>query len=343
LKSLFDKTFINKVELKNRFIRSATIENMDSKNGHLADRITKLYEDLAKGGVGLIITSAAYLTGTSQIFPGQLGLYSDELIEEYSEFTSMVHKYGSKIFAQFDHTNLNGKIMGPMDLTLEDIKFIVTAFGDAAARAKKAGFDGVQIHSAHGGLFSKFLTPYYNNRNDQYGGSIDNRARIIFEAYQTIRDKVGSDYPIAIKINSEDCMDNGMSFDDCKYVCKELEKLGIDAIEISGGSELSGPNEGFARKISKNEGPYFKTYAEEIAKYINVPIILVGGNRDFEVMTNILNETSIEYFSLSRPLLRESDLIKRWQEKDLKPAKCVSCNKCLEAIGSGNEVSCIFG
>lgn len=342
MKSLFDKTFIKKLELKNRFIRSATVENIGGKNGHLSDKVIKLYEDLAKGGAGLIITSSMYLNETSQIFPGQFGLYNDEFAEEYAEFTSMIHKYGSKIFAQFDHTCFNGKIVGPNDLTIDEIKLMVSEFGDAAARAKKAGFDGVQIHSAHGGLFSQFLIPHFNNRNDIYGGSIQNRARIIFEAYKAIRDNVGSDYPIAIKINCEDNLEDGMSFDECKQVCKELEKLGMDAIEISGGTNSSGPNRSFARKVSKNDTPYFKAYAEEMAKILNIPVILVGGNRDFNVMTNVLNETSIEYFSISRPLLCESDLINRWQEGNLEPVKCVSCNKCLEAIGGGNEGICIF-
>ncbi len=342
MKSLFDKTFLGNVELKNRFIRSATMETAAGDKGHLTDRVFTLYEDLAKGGAGLIITSAAYISETSQIFNGQLGFYSDEFIEEYIELTSMIHKYGSKIFIQFDHTKLNEKIVGPMDVTLDDIKSIVAAFGDAAARAKKAGFDGVQIHSAHGGLFSRFLTPYYNNRNDEYSGSIDNRARIIFETYKAIRDKVGSDYSVAIKINSEDYMDNGMTFDECKHVCKQLEKLGISAVEVSGGTELSRPNEGFSRKIAKNEEPYFKAYTEQLAAAIKIPVILVGGNRDFDVMTDILNQTSIEYFSLSRPLLCEPDLINRWEEGDTKSAKCISCNKCLESMGVSKEVSCIF-
>lgn len=341
MKTLFDKTFINKMELKNRFIRSATLENIAGDNGHLTDKIIELYENLAKGGTGLIITSGAYITDDSKVINGQLGLYSDELIEEYERFTSIIHKYGSKVFIQVLYTSLDGKMLSPMDVTTDDIKAIVTAFGDAAARAKKAGFDGIQIHAAHGNLLSQFLTPYYNKRNDEYNGSIDNRAKIIFETYKAIRSNVGLDYPIIIKINSEDYMDEeGMCFDECKYVCKRLKELGIDAIEVSGGNELSRKNEGTVRKISKNEDAYFKSYAEELANDINVPVILVGGNRDFKVMTNILNQTSIEFFSLSRPLLCESNLINHWKDGNLKQAKCISCNKCLESLGNGT--SCIF-
>ncbi|AGF57022.1 2,4-dienoyl-CoA reductase-like NADH-dependent reductase (Old Yellow Enzyme family) [Clostridium saccharoperbutylacetonicum] len=340
MRTLFDKTSINKVQLKNRFIRSATTEHLADEAGFLTDRISNLYEDLAKGGVGLIITSLAYITENSKATNGQIGLYSDELIQEYEKLTSTIHKYGSKIFVQLAFVTLNGEFLTPMNVTADDIQSIVTAFGDAAARAKKAGFDGIQIHAAHGFLFSQFLSPYFNKRIDEYNGSIDNRARIIFDSYKAIRDKVGPDYPVIIKINSEDFINEGLSFDECKQVCTKLEEIGMDAIEISGGTLISPPNLGTSRKISKNEEAYFKKYAEEIAKDINVPVILVGGNRDFESISNILNQTDIEYFSLARPLLCESNLINRWKEGDFKPAKCLSCNKCLES--TEDVTRCVF-
>ena len=211
----------------------------------------------------------------------------------------------------------------------EDIRFLQHAFADAALRAKRAGFDGVQIHAAHGYVLSKFLNPYYNRRSDEYGGTIENRARMLLETYAAIRAKVGPEYPVLVKINCSDFMDQGMTFAESRYVCKRLVELGISAIEVSGGSFSSRPNEGPVRIIKKEQGPYFKQYAVEIAHEVDVPVILVGGNRDFRSMEEILNQTEIEYFSLSRPLICESDLINRWQSGDMKPARCISCNKCL--------------
>jgi len=215
---------------------------------------------------------------------------------------------------------------------------VQTAFADAAFRAKQAGFDGVQMHAAHGYLLSKFLTPYYNRREDEYGGSIENRARMVLETYKVIREKVGPVYPILVKINSEDYMEQGMTFAECKYVCRELDKIGINAIEVSGGSSSSRPNEGSARKISVEQEAYYKVYAAEIASEISTPIICVGGHRDFAALSAIINETSIEYIALCRPLIYESDLINRWKSGNRERAKCISCNKCFRRDGT----RCVF-
>jgi 2,4-dienoyl-CoA reductase-like NADH-dependent reductase (Old Yellow Enzyme family) len=222
-------------------------------------------------------------------------------------------------------------------MTKEEIILVQKSFADAADRAKKAGFDGVQIHAAHGYLLSKFLTPYYNHRTDEYGGDIENRARMVLETYKAIRAEVGPDYQVLIKINSEDFIEQGMTFADCKYLCHKLTDLGIDAIEISGGSFSSRPNEGSSRNIPPEQESYYKKYAAEIAQEIKIPVILVGGNRDVKGLTEILNNTAIEYTSFCRPFICESDLINRW-EKDTTPAKCVSCNKCYNPSGT----VCIF-
>ena len=358
MKSLFNQTQLAGLKLKNRFIRSATYDGMADKQGHMTNELFQVYENLAKGGVGAIITGLTYVSDLEEPYPGQMGIYDDSFIEDYKKLTAMSHSYDAKIFLQLAYLgsqtvpSTSGKVMWgpsavqdlfykttPQQMTTQDIFSVQEAFSNAALRAKEAGFDGVQMHVAHGYLLSKFLTPYYNRRNDSYGGDIENRAKIVFETYQAIRAKVGSEYPVLVKINCEDFMDQGMSFADCKYVCNKLVELGINAIEISGGIPSSRPNEGIIRIIKAAEQEsYFNPYAAEIAQEINVPVILVGGNRELTALTDIVNQTAIEYISLCRPLIRESDLIKRWQAGELSSAKCISCNKCFRLGGT----RCIF-
>ncbi|MGX8709924.1 MAG: NADH:flavin oxidoreductase [bacterium] len=211
------------------------------------------------------------------------------------------------------------------------------AFVRGAVRAKKAGFDGVQLHVAHGYLLSRFLTPYYNRRTDEYGGSTKNRARVVLEICRDVREAVGPDYPVLVKINCDDFMEQGFAFEECKQVCKWLQEVGLSAVEISGGTRLSRPNEGTIRKVTPDTESYFKQYAAEIAEVLDIPVISVGGHRDISKLTDIVNQTKIQYISLCRPFIREPDLINRWVSGDTTPAKCISCTKCF-----GAQTQCIF-
>lgn len=355
MKSLFEQTQFAGIKLKNRFVRSATYDGLADEQGHMTEELFQAYKNLAEGGVGTIITGLTSVTDIEQLIPRQMAIYDDSFINEYKKLTDMCHSYHANIILQLvclGSQTSAGKVMWgpssiedlgykttPDEMTPPEILLIQSAFADAALRAKKSGFDGVQMHVAHGYLLSKFLTPYYNRRTDGYGGSIENRARMVVETYKAIREKVGPHYPVLIKINSEDYMDQGMTFEECKYVCQKLVELGVNAIEVSGGSFSSRRNEGPSRIIKSEQESYFKPYAAEIAQEINVPVILVGGNREFELMTELLNQTSIEYFALSRPLIRESSLINRWQSGDLDHAKCISCSKCF---GRRDGTSCVF-
>ncbi len=359
MKRLFDNTTLSNMNLKNRFFRSATWEAMADNKGHMTEKLYNVYENLAKGGVGTIITGYAFVTEDEQPNPRMMGIYNDSFIEEYKEFTDRIHKFDTNIILQIAYggsqTNFNvGEriILGPSaiahsiygvtpkEATKEEIKDLIKSFADASLRAKKSGFDGVQFHAAHGYIYSQFLNPHYNKRTDEYGGNIENRARIIFETLIAVREKVGTDFPVLIKINCSDFIEDGFSFEDCKYVCKRLEELGIDAIEISGVVGAKTEDRTVREKGLKyleNES-YFRRYAAEIAEEVNVPVILVGGNRSLNLMNDILDNTKIQYFSLSRPFLRESDLINRWGGEDNSKAKCISCGKCIDIQGN----SCIF-
>ncbi|MDF2925800.1 MAG: NADH:flavin oxidoreductase [Paenibacillaceae bacterium] len=356
MRTLFDQTQFAGLKLKNRFVRSATNDGFADGRGHVTPELMQIYEGLAKGGVGTIITGLTYVSHREQPYPGQMGIYDDSFIEDYKPLTDAVHRYEANIIVQLvsvgtqtRHPENGGKVIWgpsavedaaykntPKEMTVEDIGFVQQAFAEGAMRAKKAGFDGVQMHVAHGYLLSKFLTPYYNRRTDAYGGSLENRARMITETYQAIREKVGADYPVLVKINSEDFMEQGLTAAECVEVCEWLAELGIDAIEVSGGSSSSRPNEGPAR--NRMQESYFQSHAAAIAEAVQVPIIAVGGHREFASLTDIVNQTAIEYLALSRPLIRETDLINRWQQGDLARSKCASCNKCFRNDGT----RCIF-
>lgn len=356
MRKLFDKAHIGSITLQNRLIRSATWENMADPTGRMTDPLFKVYEDLARAGTGLIITGYAFPLAQEQPSPGMMGIYDDSFIDEYRPLTEMVHGHGSPIVLQIAYggsqTNFRPderEIWGPSpvadlafkvvpkEMSLANIQTVVKAFGQAAGRAAAAGFDGVQFHAAHGYLLNQFLCPYYNRRNDQYGGPIENRARIIFEIYEEMRRKVGAEFPIMIKLNAEDYIENGATFDDCRYVCRELAKRGIDAIEISCGTFASGKQGPARMHINAPEKEaYNATRAAFISSEMDVPVILVGGVRSPKVMEKLLQHTPIEYFSLSRPFIAEPNLVERWKDGDLRPAKCISCNKCFGRNPDGN-------
>lgn len=356
MRTIFEESTLNGMKLKNRLVRSATWENMADAQGYMTEKLFSVYEDLAKGGVGMIITGYAFVTRDEQPNPGMLGIYNDSFIDGYRLLTETAHAHDSRIVLQIAYGGSQttyqpeGRLIwGPSDIpdlaanviptpmTREDIGTLVRAFGDAAARAKAAGFDGVQFHGAHSYILSQFLSPHYNRRSDDYGGSLENRARIFLEVYEEIRRRVGADYPVMLKINAADFVENGATFEECRFVCQQLAERGIDAIEISSGSAASGEYLPSRTKIDRPaREAYHEQYAAELAEMLAVPIIVVGGIRSPEVAERLLTTTGIAYVALSRPLLAEPDLPGRWQRGNRAPSKCISCNGCLRMQPGGN-------
>ena len=362
MKKLFDKIKINQTELKNRFVRSATWEGLANPDGSCNEELVELMLKLAKGQVGLIITSHAYVNQTGQAGIRQLGIYSDQLISSYIKIVEKVHREGSKIIMQIAHAGgrasaqlIKSQPFGPSSLEIKDCMMcreitkseifqIIEDFKNAAVRAKKAGFDGVQIHAAHGYLLSQFLSPFFNKRKDEYGGSIENRARLILEILQAIRSELGKQFAILIKINSDDFIEGGFTQSEMVEVSALLEFAGIDAVEISGGTGLKISKYSSSR-VSKSDSKEDEVYYRDAAKLykgkITVPLILVGGIRSYEMAKELIEKDLADYISLCRPLIREPDLIKRWQEDDIKRATCISCNKCFVPTRAGKGIYCV--
>ena len=206
----------------------------------------------------------------------------------------------------------------------EDVKSIISAFTQAADLAKQAGFDAVQIHAAHGFLLSQFLSPAFNKRTDEYGGELANRARLLLEIVRSMRETVGPQYPILIKINSEDFLEGGLSRPEAVEVSGWLEQASIDAIEFSGGTALS-PEKFSPVRSGKLKTPEQEVYYREAARLykqkVTIPLILVGGIRSYEVAEELVREKTADYISMSRPLICEPGLVKRWREGDRRPGR----------------------
>lgn len=358
---LFESTEINAMKLANRFVRSATWEGMATEDGAATPDLIQLMADLAKGGVGLIISSHTYVVKQGQAGPWQLGVYADDLLPGLRKMTAAVHTQGGKIVMQLAHAgyHANGKVSGMMPvapsaveslakaprkaLTEEDIQDIAQAFASAAIRAKKADFDGVQIHAAHGYLLSQFLSPIYNHRADAYGGGIQNRSKPLMAVLKAIREAVGNDYPVLIKMNCGDFIENGLVLEDAIQVGKMLAKGGIDAIELSGGLLTGGKMSPSRMGIhSQEKEAYFQKEARAFKTEVQVPLILVGGNRSYETAQQLVDNGIADYISLCRPFIREPGLINRWRSGDLTKSACLSDNKCFGPLRAGKGLFCVM-
>lgn len=356
---LFESTEINGMKMKNRFVRSATYEAMAGLDGAVQNQLLDWTAELVRGSVGLVITGHTYVTREGQAGPRQMGIYSDTMIDGLQRLSSTVHENGGVVAVQLAHAGLRsiGKDayapLGPVDIledgvkkvtamTEDDIKRTVSAFGDAAERAVQSGFDAVQIHAAHGYLLSQFLSPFSNKREDNYAGNLENRARLLLEVYGEIRQRVGTSYPILIKINSEDFLEDGFTVAEMITVAHILEDRGIDAIEMSGGTFASGkfiPSR-IGTSTSAEKEVYYRKAAEAFKKEIGVPLLLVGGFLSFESAEDAINRGLADYVALSRPLIREPHLVKRWMGGDRTKASCISCNKCFTTFSTKEALHC---
>ncbi len=347
--TLFEETTINGMTMRNRMIRSATWEGMCKQDGRPTKKLIDWYRNLAQGGIGLIISGNTTVRPEGKQVPGTMGIHTDDFAGDYEDLTSTVHDVGGKIAVQLVHaggqTDTNNAGRQPLapsavqidqfpempaELTKDEINDIVAAFGEGARRAKAWGFDAVQLHGAHGYLINQFLSPLTNRRTDQYGGSIENRSRFLLEVYRKAREMVGADYPVLIKLNAADNLDGGLEIDDAVYAAKKLTEAGIDAMEISAGTQASGEKSPARQKINKPEKEaYHLELARRIKEAVSCPVMVVGGFRSYEVAEKAIEKDGMDYIAMARPLIREPGLVNRWLKGERSTAKCISCNSCF--------------
>jgi 2,4-dienoyl-CoA reductase-like NADH-dependent reductase (Old Yellow Enzyme family) len=359
---LFEKTTINGMSLANRFVRSATWEGLADKHGAVTPRLTEMMIELARGEVGLIISSHAFVSPEGQVSPRQLAIYEKHFLPGLCDMVRAVHSVGGRIALQLAHggcranSDLSGlEPVGPSMVEKDgkpicrmlakgDIAGTVSAYAQAAGLAKQAGFDAAQIHAAHGFLLSQFLSPAFNKRTDEYGGDLANRARFLLEVVRSVRETVGPAYPVLIKINSEDFLAGGMSSAEAAEVSWLLEKASIDAIEFSGGTADS-PEKFLPVRPGLLKTPeeevYYRKAARLFKQKVTIPLILVGGIRSYEVAEELVRGGTADYISLSRPLICEPGLVKRWREGDRRKSECVSDNACFGPALDGTGLYCV--
>jgi 2,4-dienoyl-CoA reductase-like NADH-dependent reductase (Old Yellow Enzyme family) len=361
---LFEPSQIRKIALRNRFVRSATYDGMAQTSGHVSESQIQLIADLAAGGVGLIVHAITYVHKSGQVSSFMNSLADDEFIPAMQKLTEAAHQHGAKIAVQLYHGGREARFvktrkelpLAPSvvpddpyckgnyrEITENEILEVIDAFGRAASRAKDAGFDAVQIHGAHGYLFSQFLSPFTNRRKDDWGGSLANRLRLHGEVYRKIRSNVGEDYPVFIKLGVEDGFAGGLTFAEGMQAAEILADTGYDSLEISAGvrgEKYEGTE--YKTKINKpsREG-YFRKEAREIKKRVTVPVMAVGGLKSIAMMEEMISRQEADFISLCRPLISEPGLIRAWGEDPKRKPRCVHCNKCLEAVHHGIPLYCV--
>jgi 2,4-dienoyl-CoA reductase-like NADH-dependent reductase (Old Yellow Enzyme family) len=339
---------------------------MAEKGGRVSPAQIRMVEDLARGGVGLIILGIAYVHPSGRISPAQNSLADDDVIPDFRKLADAAHEHGAKIAVQLFHAGRETSKVYPPELitalapsllsndpyfqgsyhalTAYEIREVILAFGEAAGRAREAGLDAVQVHGAHAYLVSQFLSPFTNRRTDCWGGPLENRLRLHSEILRAIRSRVGKDYPVLIKLGVADGFPEGLKFQEGKLAALALAQEGYDALEISSGLRGKGyGNTEFKTGISRPEREaYFRNWCQEIKPTVNVPVIMVGGLRTPGLLEEVLQNQEADLISLSRPLIKEPGLIKDWQNGDRHRATCISCNKCFEALLRGETLRCVY-
>jgi 2,4-dienoyl-CoA reductase-like NADH-dependent reductase (Old Yellow Enzyme family) len=358
--------------LKNRLVRSATYEHLADENGKVTPSFVEFYKVLARGGVGLIVTGLMFAQRSGKAYLFQTGIDRDECVSGLRKLTRGIHDCGKgcKVVAQLAHGGrqsygveetvapsaitepLSGKT--PRAMTAGEIAEAIEGFVEGARRAKTSGFDGIQIHAAHGYLLSEFLSPFTNKRTDEYGGILENRARLVDEIFTRTREAVGADFPILIKMNVDDHLNGGIDLREATRFAERFSRLGFDAIETSGGMwevVLRSPEElGWTPAfnpearvdiLSKDKEAYYWPYAREIKRVIDKPLILVGGIRSLDIAEQILAEGSADLIAMCRPLIHDPNLPRQWLDgTGPLTSGCISCNACTGSSMTGG-VRCL--
>ena len=323
-KTIYDETKLKNLKLKSRIFFGPIFDD-SFKDGKISEKGIKKYETMAKNNVALIVTEGMMVGDSdSSTFPPMgikiLRIDKDEYIEEYKQLSDAVHKYNTYIIMQLNYPGLMStsdviyspspdkgffKNVTSKEMTKEDMLRIQDLFVQGAIRGKKAGYDGIEIHGAQLNFASLFLSTKFNRRTDEYGGSVENRARFVVETLKKIRKAIGDDMILSIKIDSED-EENGFTESGFLETGKILvEEAGIDLISVSGTNVLR-----------KNQEPMFYERTKKLADILKIPVVCIGGIKTYENADYVLKNSKIEYVAMARALVKDPELVTKWTQKN---------------------------
>jgi 2,4-dienoyl-CoA reductase-like NADH-dependent reductase (Old Yellow Enzyme family)/thioredoxin reductase len=356
----FEKLFtpfqIGRLPLANRIVFAPVATNLGDDDGYATDALVDYYTARAKGGVGLIVLESCAVAPEGGAVPKQIGIHSDASIQGYRKLTDSIHEYNSKIILQLQHAGRSsvtadvpvapspipcpmvGKV--PRELSISDLETLLNQFGDATRRGKEAGFDGVEVHLAHGYLLNEFLSPLSNQRTDEYGGSFENRLRFPLQVIQKVKEAAGDDLTVTCRISASEFMEGGLTLDDMKAITQEVVKAGIEAVSVSGGTY--GSVEWIIQPPSIEKG-CFLSMAGEIKKTVSVPVI-VAGRIDPEKALEAIQEDRADLVAVGRGLVADpewANKLKKGERQDIIP--CISCNQgCIARVFAGEHITCLL-
>ena len=329
-------TLPNGQTIKNRLAKAAMEENMAQANQLPGDALFRLYRAWAEGGVGLIITGNVMVDHLAMTGPGGLALEAQTPLAPFQQLAKEAKRNNTRLWMQINHpgrqvfAKMGGKVLSPSDIPLNmgkhshlfgqpkamtetEINDVVSRFVTTASLAKQAGYDGVQIHAAHGYLLAQFLSPLTNKRKDEWGGSLENRARLLLTIVQQVREQCGKDFDVAVKLNSADFQRGGFDVDDARDVVGMLAQLNVDLVELSGGSYEAPAMQGRTaddRTLAREA--YFLTFAEQVASTTTIPIMTTGGIRKLAVAQRVI-QSGVDMVGIASALALTPDLPNQWR------------------------------
>ena len=354
---LFSPIKVGTQEVKNRVFMPPVSTNL-ADHGYVTDALVDHYTARAKGGVGLIITEVVTVEPAYTYLPGDMCCYDDTFIPGWEKLAAAVHQYGAKIMPQLFHPaymafNVPGtprliapSFVGPSyareaprPITIDEINELTRQFGDAAVRMQKAGVDGVEVHAAHAhGMLGGFLSPQYNKRTDEYGGSLDARMRFLLEVIAEIRERCGKDFIIDVRISGDEYTDGGLTLNDMIYVSRRLEKAGVDMIHVSGGTTIK---RGSAIPAAGTKQASHAALSREIKKHVTIPVATVGRINEAWIAEELIEDGAADICMMGRANLCDAEFCNKaaaGRAEEVRP--CIGCLRCLNGIMFGKPISC---
>jgi 2,4-dienoyl-CoA reductase-like NADH-dependent reductase (Old Yellow Enzyme family) len=363
MNALFTPKFIGAMEVRNRVIMPAMTTRLANEDGTVSDATIAYFAARAAGGTGLVTVEMASPERVGRHRFRELGIYDDRFVPGLRRLTDAIHAHGAKASIQLGHAGghtrqdicgeepiapwalphyvfeVTGATVTPLMMTRERIEQTVRAFVAAAARARAANFDCVEVHAAHGYLLSQFLCPAENRRRDEYGRSIENRARLTLQILRRIRSELRA-FPVILRLNANDYFPGGLRFGDALKVAKWAADAGVDALHVTAGHYRSLPSAHMMTPPMNCAEGIFLEYAARIKAEVTVPVIAVGRLGDPELAMRVVDSGQADFVALGRALIADPDWVVKAQRK-VAVRRCLSCNGCVDGMRGGDQLQCV--